>query len=147
MKLLEIAEGQEKGEPEGHRIGVLFFASALEIMLEDVLVELIRQHTASEVLSEAFLESHQGVGRRRSLFGRLSGTALGDLLKEDWGQELLRDWTTLAERRNKVAHGSYYYQGSEDVVLIDRMRRSYLRAFVEMHNHVTHRSARPNEAK
>lgn len=146
VKLLEIAESQDQGEPEGHRIAVLFFASALEVMLEDVLFELIRQHTASEALSEAVLESYQGVGRRRSLFGRLSGTALGDLLKEDWGQEFLRDWSTLAERRNKVAHGSYYYRGSEDVELVDRMRRSYLRTFVEMHNHVTRRPTAPNEA-
>ena len=146
IKLLEIAESQDQEQPEGHRIAVLFFASALEVMLEDVLVELLRQHTASEALSEAVLDCHQGVERRRALFGRLSGTALGDLLMEDWGQEFLRDWSTLAARRNKVAHGSYYYRGSEDVVLIQRMRASYLRAFVEMHNHVTRRAAVPSES-
>ncbi len=144
LKLLEIAEGQDQEQPEGHRIAVLFFASALEVMLEDVLVELLRQHTVSEALSEAVLDSHQGVERRRSLFGRLSGTALGDLLNEDWGQEFLRDWNMLAARRNKVAHGSYYYRGSEDVVVIHRMRRSYLRAFVEIHNHVTRRVGAPS---
>lgn len=74
-----------------------------------------------------------------------NGTTLGDLLKEDWGQEFLRDWNTLAARRNKVAHGSYYYRGSEDVVAVHRMRGSYLRAFVEMHNYVTQRAAAPSE--
>lgn len=144
-KLLEIAESQDQQQPEGHRIAVLFFASALEVMLEDVLVELLQQHTASEALSDAVLESYQGVERRRNLFGRLSGTALGDLLKEEWGQEFLRDWNTLVARRNKVAHGSYYYGGSEDVVVVHRMRQSYVRAFVEIHNHVTRRAAASGE--
>ena len=137
LKLLEVVEAQDQEHPDGHRAALLFFASTLEVMLEDVIVELLRQHTESEELREAVLDSHQGVERRRTLFGRLSGTALGDLLKEGWGQEFLRDWTTLAGRRNKVAHGAYYYRGSEDNPLIRRMKGSFLRAFVEMHNHVT----------
>ena len=139
IKLLEISEAQDREQPDGQRIALLFFASALEVMLEDVLVEVLRQHTQSEELSEAVLDSHQGVERRRSLFGRLSGTSLGDLLQGDWGQQFLRDWTTLAQRRNKVAHGAYYYLGSEDGVLLERLRGTYLRAFTEMHNHVTRR--------
>lgn len=139
IKLLEVAQGQNSTHPDEHRIAVLFFASALEIMLEDVLVELLRQHTTSEDLRETVLDSNQGVERRRILFARLSGTTLGDLLKDDWGQEFLRDWTTLAAHRNKVAHGAYFYHGSEDIVLIDRIRQNCLRAFVEMHNYVTRR--------
>ncbi len=120
---------------------VLFFASALEVMLEDVLVELLRQHTASEGLCEAVLDGYQGIERRRTLFGRLSGTALGDVLKEDWGQEFLRDWSRLTTQRNKIAHGSYYFRGSEDVELIRRLRTNLPRSFAEMHNHVTRRAA------
>jgi hypothetical protein len=138
-KLLEVAQAQDRNQPDGHRIELLFFASALEVMLEDVLVEVLRQHTSSRELRDAVLDSYQGVERRRTLFGRLSGTTPGDLLRETWGQEFLRDWTTLASRRNKVAHGAYYYRGSEDLILIDRMRRTFLKAFVEMHNHVTRR--------
>jgi hypothetical protein len=141
IKLLEIAEGQDTDKPEGTRIGVLFFASAFEVMLEDILVELLRQHTASEGLCEAVLDGYQGIERRRTLFGRLSGTALGDVLKADWGQEFLRDWSTLTAQRNKIAHGSYYFRGSEDVELIRRLRTNFLRSFAEMHNHVTRRAA------
>jgi hypothetical protein len=145
LKLLEIAESQDQQQPEGHRITVLFFASALEVMLEDVLVELLQQHTSSEALSEAVLDSHQGIERRRDLFRQLAGTSLGDLLREDWGREFLLDWKTLAARRNKVAHGSYYYRGSEDMVTVHRMRNSYFPAFAEMHNHVTRHAATPRE--
>lgn len=140
IKLLEIAENQDIDTPEGIRVGVLFLASALEVMLEDVLVELLRQHTTSDGLREAVLEGYQGIERRRALFGRLSNTSLGDLLKEEWGQEFLRDWRTLTTQRNKIAHGSYYFRGSEDVELIKRLRASVLRSFVEMHNHVTRRA-------
>jgi hypothetical protein len=143
-ELLEIATSQDQGEPEGQRVAVLFFASALEVMLEDVLYELLQEHTSSEALRDAVLDSYQGVERRRSLFGRLA-RPLGELLSEPWGQELLRDWSTLAGRRNKVAHGSYYYRGSEDVALIQRMEEKYLRAFVEMHNHVTRQAMRVDE--
>ena len=140
MKLLEIVDSHDREPAEDHRIALLFLASALEIMLEDVLVELLRQETSSEVLIEATLDCNQGVERRRTLFGRLSGTPLGELLTEDWGQEFLRDWGTLSARRNKVAHGKYYYRGSEDVVLLQRVRRNCLRAFVEMHNRVSRRA-------
>jgi hypothetical protein len=140
MKLLEIAGNQDQ-TPEGHRISILFFASALETILEDVIVELLKQLTASDALREAVLESNQGVGRRRELFGSLAGMPLGGLLNEDWGQAFLRDWSTLAQRRNKVAHGGYYYKGSDDVELLTRMRGNCLRVFVEMHNYVTRRAA------
>ncbi len=145
-KLLEIADIQDNAQPDGHRIAILFLASALEIMLEDVLVELLRQDTASEALIEATLDSNQGVERRRVLFGRLNGTPLGELLTEGWGQEFLCDWSALAARRNKVAHGRYYYHGSEDVVLLERVRRDCLRAFAIMHNEVTRRAAMPRMA-
>ena len=143
MKVLEIAENQVLEQPEGHRIAVLFFASALEIMMEDVLVEILHLHTASEGLREIILDCNQGIARRRALFGSLSGTPLGKLLTEEWGQEFLRDWTTLAGHRNKLAHGSYFYRGSEDVMLLQRMRQNYLRVFVEMHNYVTRLAATP----
>jgi hypothetical protein len=113
-------------------------------MLEDVLDELIRQHTDSEALREAILDGYQGVDRRRDLFRRLGGISLGKLLTEDWGQEFLRDWRTLAERRNKVAHGSYYYRGSEDGALLSRVQINLLRAFAEMENYVTRRTAKKN---
>lgn len=137
LKLLEVVENQDVANPDEHRIALLFFASALELMLEAVLVELVRQHTTSDALSEAILDSYQGVERRRSLFSRLSGTSIGGVLSDEWGQEFLRDWKALATRRNKVAHGAYYYADSNDLLLMQRMRGSYLRAFVEMHNHVT----------
>ena len=103
-------------------------------MLEDILVELIRAHTPSEPIREALLEAYEGVSRRRMLYKNLSGHALGDVLTEDWGQSFLADWAALASRRNKVAHGQYYFRASNDVELLKRVLRSFARAFVAMHN-------------
>ncbi len=141
IKLLEIAQDQDQESPEGQRISVLFLASALELMLEDVLVELLQQHTNSEALREAVLDAHQGVERRRTLFTKLNRASLGEVLAEQWGKEFLQDWKTLAERRNKIAHGKYYYRDSNDLELVRRISSGLLRAFVEVHNHVTRQMA------
>ena len=135
VKLLEILDSQDPAQHDGHRISVLFFASALEFMIEEVLVALVRRGTPHGALIEAVLDGHQGVHARRELYKKLTGTALGGVLKEPWGVTFLQDWAALTKARNKIAHGQYYYADSNNVLLLQRLRGTFLKAFVELHNH------------
>lgn len=141
IKLLEVADAQDRTSQDGQRVAVLFFASALEAMLEDLLVEVLRDHSSSEALRDAVLDGYEGVARRKQLFKRLSGRKLGDILSELWGQEFLADWERLSTRRNRIAHGSYYFPDSTDVLLMERLSGSMFKALAELNNAVT--GARP----
>lgn len=136
LKLLDVAFAQDLDSQDGHRVAVLFLASAFEVMLADILFTLVKGHSPSERLADVVLDEWDTLTRRRVLFSRLSLRPLGEILSTPAGQLFLQDWDALAKRRNHLAHGHYYYRGSEDAVVLRRLQENAFPKFASIHNEV-----------
>jgi hypothetical protein len=136
LKLLDVAFAQDLDSQDGHRVAILFLASAVEVMLADILSTLVKGHSTSERLADIVLDEWDTLSRRKTLFNRLSRRPLGDILSTPDEQHFLQDWDTLAKRRNQLAHGHYYYRGSEDAAVLTRLRADVFHAFAKLHNEV-----------
>ncbi len=136
LKLLDVAFAQDLDLQDGHRVAVLFLASAFEVMLADILSTLVKDHCASERLADVVLDEWDTLARRKALFSSLSVRSLGEILNTPQDQQFLQDWDALAKRRNQMAHGHYYYRGSEDAVVLGRLQGQAFHAFAKIHNEV-----------
>lgn len=136
LKLLDVAFDQDVDSQDGHRVAVLFLASAFEVMLADILSTLVKGHSPSERLADVVLDEWDTLARRKLLFNRLSVRPLGEILSTPAGQQFLQDWDALAKRRNQLAHGHYYYRGSEDAVVLRRLQEKAFQEFASIHNEV-----------
>ena len=136
LKLLELAFAQDLNSEDGQRVGILFLASGFEVMIADILETLVKGHGPSNRLGEMVLDEWDTLTRRKRLFNGLSDKPLGDILDTPEGQQFLQDWDVLAKRRNNLAHGHYYYRGSLDALVLDRLKKQAFHVFAKIHNHV-----------
>ncbi len=136
LKLLELAFVQDLASEDDHRVAVLFMASGFEVMFADILSFLVKSHRASERLGKIVIDEWDTIARSKQLFNRLSDKPLGEILNTAEGQQFLQDWDVLTKRRNNLAHGHYYYRGSLDGVVLERLKNQAFHAFAKVHNAV-----------
>jgi hypothetical protein len=141
LKLLELAFAQDLNSEDDHRVGVLFLASGFEVMLADILEILVNGHSASNRLSEMVLDEWNTLTRQKKLLNGLCAKPIGDILNTPEGQQFLQDWDVLANQRNNLAHGHYYYRGSLDALVLDRLKKQAFHLFAKLHNHVEDQTA------
>jgi hypothetical protein len=122
--------------PDGHRVGLLFLASGFEVMLADILSTLVKGHSSSELLVDIVLDEWDTLARAKKLFNKLSTKPLSEILNTATDQQFLQDWDTLAKRRNLLAHGHYYYEGSLDGLVLHRLKQHAFHAFAKIHNDI-----------
>ena len=77
----EVILKQDNNTQDGLRINIVFLSTALEVLLEDVLWELLELHTKSLTLAEVLFESNNGREKRIRLYNSLSDKKLSDLFK------------------------------------------------------------------
>lgn len=133
--ILGIARNQELATSQGRRIAIVFLASALEILFENVLWELLAAHGSSTSISELVLDGYQGRERRTTLFKNLSGKSVSEVLKNGRLETFHTDWTKLAKARNEIVHQYYYERTPEMQALIKRVVDRCFKAFAELHNY------------
>lgn len=134
--ILEIARKRRLGTAQGRRIAIVFLATALEMLLESILWELLAAHRSSVFLSEIILDGYRGRDRRIGLFKTLSGKSISNVLKAKKLENFLADWDEIARARNDIAHGQYFYERKGRTgVLIKRVINSCLQVFAELQNH------------
>jgi len=133
---LEIVRKRKLSTEDGRRIAIVFLATALEMLLEDVLWELLAAHQSPNLISELVLDGYRGRERRIWLFETLSGKSVANVLKSKRLDGFLSDWEELANARNRIAHGQYFYRRKSDPrTLIKRVYNKCVPAFAELQNH------------
>ena len=152
LKLLELAFAQDLNSEDGHRAAFLFLGSRFEVMIADILETLVEGHGPSNRLGEMVLDEWDTLSRRKRLFNGLSNKPLGDILDTPEGQQFLQDWNVLAKRCNNLAHGHYYYRGSLDALVLDRLKEKAFHVFAKIHIKLRtrlelNRSDEPNAVK
>ncbi|MGB7062215.1 MAG: hypothetical protein WBF13_07670 [Candidatus Zixiibacteriota bacterium] len=135
-KFLDIVVSQDMDSPDERPTAIIFLCTAIELLLERVLWNLLDFHTKSEQLSEFVLDSNWGRERRIRLYNKLSDCSLGDLLKARNMSAFLDNWKQLSELRNQVVHGRYYTGGEEETDLIRSVYKDCLKVFADVHNDV-----------
>ncbi len=133
--ILEIARRQELGTSQGRRVAIVFLASALEMLLESVLWELLAAHDSQTSLSVLILDGYQGRKKRMGLFKALSGKTVLEVLKAKKLEGFHADWIEIAEARNDIVHEYSYERKSNPQALINRVIEKCFEAFAELHNH------------
>ncbi len=136
-ELLGIVDSQDLDSLDGRRVASIFLCTALELLLEHSLWELLGVYTDSEVLEEAVLDMCRGLDRRVDLFKKLRGHSLTEIFLSDSRlRDFLGDWKSLAETRNSILHTGYEKDVTNTAHLIRSVRGNCLPAFVELHNSI-----------
>lgn len=133
---LELVHKQNLDSTNERRVAIVFLATVLELLLENVLWELVRTYTDSHQLAEYLFDTSWGKERRIRLYDKLSDRPLGELLQENGMGEFLKEWGELSSVRNKIVHGRYYASVATDADLIRHLSRDALKAFTLIHNEI-----------
>lgn len=136
LKFLEIAADQDLDSKEERRIAVVFLCTALELLMENCLWNLLSTHARSRDLVDAVLENTWGRDRRIRLYNRFSDCPLGNLLESREMAAFLKDWDRLSKLRNDIIHGRYFSELENEIDLVRAVYRDCLGAFLEVHNDV-----------
>lgn len=136
LKFLEIVASQDLDSSDERPTAIVFLCTAVELLLERVLWNLLDLHTRSERLSDFVLDGNWGRERRIRLYNKLSDRSLGELLKARNASAFLENWKKLSKLRNQVVHGRYYTGGPKETDLIRSVHKDCLKVFADVHNDV-----------
>lgn len=121
-------------------VATVFLATAYEAAFDQVLWRLVAQRSKDTDTAEAVMDELRGIDRRLKFFRALTKASVDQVWSTPALAHVSSDWAKLREKRNKVAHGHYYYTVTKDhgleLTLLDRLRKSFLPAFAEMENYV-----------
>ena len=136
LEFLEIVDNQDLKSLDGSRIAIVFLCTALELMLEGSLWNLLQLHTKSSQLIETLLDGNWGRERRIQLYNKLSDRSLNDLFNSCGLATFLEDWGNLSKLRNKIVHGQYWIMEEKAADILRSVFEKCLPAFVAVHNDV-----------
>ncbi len=129
-KCLEIAKNQKLDNDNEKVICIVFLCTALEVLLETVLYELIKTQK-----SKINLEKIWSRGKRIKEYERFSDCSLKIFLCSKGYDSFYDDWNKLAEVRNKIVHGKFFSRIIEDKI-INKILDNCLKVFTEVHNDI-----------
>ncbi|MHB9112358.1 MAG: hypothetical protein ACYC4D_06990 [Thermoleophilia bacterium] len=136
-KLLEIVYEQDLIEFEERRVAIVFLHSALEFLMEQSLWELLSDlFKTHNKVTEAMLESNEGIHKRIELYKKIYGRTLNAIFQENGFVSFFQDWKQLIKLRNGIVHGKYYRSTSNETEIIENVRDCCISAFASLHNNL-----------
>lgn len=140
LKFLEIVTAQDLEERDGMVVAAVFLATAYEAAFEHVIWRLVAQRSKDTDTAEAVMDELRGIDRRLKFFRTMTKVGVDEVWSDPALNQVGPDWNSLRTKRNKVAHGLYYFTVTKDHVLerelVRRLQTSFLPAFATLENHV-----------
>ena len=99
---VELAVSRSADHPS---VRTILIATALEALLEDVLLIAFHWGYGPHVLVELLLDSYRGLERRAQLFRGVTGLSLPEALSSTEHQDFWTAWQSVVRARNAFAHG------------------------------------------
>ncbi|MHA6529328.1 hypothetical protein [Paenibacillus sp. BAC0078] len=100
--------------------------------------KLVNQHVKSSQAAEVLMDSFQGRQKRISLFYKLSGVKVKEILEPAGFNRFLSEWEIIASLRNKVVHRGFYGQSDIDIgATITNLLNDCIEVFALINNEVT----------
>jgi hypothetical protein len=141
--VIDIAKKQKLRTPRGRRVAIVFLASALEMLLEDVLWELLEVHGSSNSLSKLVLDGYHGRDRRVGVFKTLAGKSVSEVLRAKHLDSFDEDWKAITKARNGIVHKYTYERGDDQQAQIQRVIDRCFEAFEELNNYAVAPKVKP----
>lgn len=113
--LIDIVEKQNLDNYKERKVAIVFVSTLLEMLLEETVTILAVKHCKSNIAAEVLLDSFQGKKKRITLFNKLSGMKIKELLNSNGYNDFLPQWEAISTLRNKVVHRGFHGQTDLDV--------------------------------
>jgi hypothetical protein len=137
QELIHFVQDYEKTSPSYSQVTCVFLASALELMLEEllgVMAYMDLQYEEASILVEPLLEAYQGRSRMLQLYRRLGHDTFPGELQELGHSQFWEHWNTIALARNRAVHGKPKEIEQVSPSLVGATIEEALAAFALLHN-------------
>lgn len=107
-EFMRIVWEQDLNDGDGHKVALVFLNTALELLLEYLLWDLLAVYTDTGPFARLMLEGYSRRSDRIKLYRRLRGRSLKDNLIDLDFPDFYDEWDRVNQERNKLIHGRYF---------------------------------------
>jgi transcription elongation factor Elf1 len=136
-ELIDFVQGYDPKSSHYFRVTTVFLASALELMLEDLLYTMAwmdMTYDEVSILVEALIESHQGRSRMFDLYRRIGHDSFHKEVRNLSYKQFLDHWENVVSARNHFVHGKSDVVQEITGSLIEMTIVEALEVFSALHN-------------